>query len=72
MGRYLEYFLEGHVPPAALTKLAQTHPTGIGIAAEPDVREHSTGNTAQDTQKPPMLIYDEKGLGRVWGTSGGA
>lgn len=74
IGRYLKYFVEGHVPPAALSELARSHPSGIGIAAETgtDVREHSSGTTPNEAKKLPLVIYDEKGVGHSWAVRGGA
>lgn len=71
VARYLEYFVEGHVAPVALAELARTHPRGIGIAQETDVRKHSTGTTVETAEKPPMVIYEDNGMSRSWRTADG-
>lgn len=66
VGEYLDYFLEGHVAPAALTKLAQQHPAALGVVTETTVdRKHGHVTIAQE-ETSPVLLVEGDGRTRTW------
>lgn len=57
VGAYLDYFLEGHVSPAALPALAMQRPAGLGLATESSTSAGVSHVTiAVDEQSLVMLI----------------
>lgn len=71
IARYLNYFVEGHVDPAALTKLAAERPVARGISTEPiDERNHA-GRPPHD-ENGPTLLFDREGRTQLWFTTAAA
>jgi len=63
VGAYLDYFLEGHVSPAAISALAIQRPEGLGAATESS--EHTDGS-------PVSIAVDERSLVMLVGSNGQA
>lgn len=65
---YLGYFLEGHIAPLALRKLAQQQPPALGLATEDSVdtkREHLSRSIAREEQSRVLLV-ERDGRARTW------
>lgn len=66
VGAYLDYFLEGHIAPDALRKLAQQQPSALGLATEDSVHSKRVHvSTALEEQRPVLLI-ERDGRLRTW------
>ncbi len=71
VARYLNYFVEGHVDPAALTKLAAERPVARGISTEPiDERNHA--GQLPHGESGPALLFDREGRTQLWFTTAAA
>ena len=71
VGRYMEYFVEGHVPAAALGLLARQHPAGLGVAADSTAARHEPLSSPPGG-KPGVTLYDKNGIAHLWWTGLGA
>jgi hypothetical protein len=71
VGRYMEYFVEGHVPAEALGLLARQHPAGLGVAADSTAARHEPLSSPPGG-KPGVTLYDKNGIAHLWWTGLGA
>lgn len=68
VGEFLGYFLEGHLAPPAVRKLAQQQPPALGLATEDSVdtkREHLSRSIARE-EKSRVLLVERDGRARTW------
>ncbi|MDO9451971.1 MAG: DUF411 domain-containing protein [Stagnimonas sp.] len=61
---YMGYFLEGHISPELLHKLAREHPSGIGIQQVDTVKPNSEGKS--EIVSSQTLLVSGDGSSRVW------
>ncbi len=61
VGTLLDYFVEGHVPPDALRRLADERPPGRGVARASDLSPSPPGATAE-----AVVRFDDLGVSRPW------
>lgn len=66
VGEYLGYFLEGHVAPAALRKIAQQHPSALGLATEGSVDTKSGHVSIAQEGRSRVLLVERNGRARTW------
>lgn len=65
VGKYLGYFIEGHISSSTLHWLAQRHPPGLGVAVKGVGGAqvlHPSGMPAEDVI---VLFYDSQGAAQV-------
>ncbi|WP_083844668.1 DUF411 domain-containing protein [Hydrocarboniphaga effusa] len=72
VGRYMEYFVEGHVPAEALDLLARQHPAGLGVAVDSTAAQHEPLSSSHLGEKPGVILYDQNGNARIWWSGLGA
>lgn len=72
VGRYLEYFVEGHVSAEALGVLARQHPPGLGVGTESAVVRHEPPSSTQTGGNPGVTLYDQNGNAHHWWSELGA
>ena len=67
---YLGYFVEGHVAPAALRRLAEEHPKALGVVthATTEIADHQ--NTYRE-QSSPVILIGPTGQSQPWPSQGG-
>jgi hypothetical protein len=53
---YLDYFIEGHVVPEALHKLAHEHPSALGVVTQATINASVHQNTYRDDNSPVSLV----------------
>lgn len=53
---YLDYFVEGHVAPKALHKLADEHPQALGVVAQATAKTAAHPNANRDENGPVFLV----------------
>jgi hypothetical protein len=61
VGTLLDYFVEGHVPPEALRRLADERPPGRGVARASDLSLSPPGVGAE-----AVVLFDDIGVSRPW------
>lgn len=66
VGAYLGYFLEGHIAPEALRKLAQQQPAALGLATEDSVRSKRAHISVAIEEQLPVLLIERDGRLRTW------
>jgi hypothetical protein len=66
VGEFLDYFLEGHVAPAAVRKLAQQQPPALGIATEGSVDTKSGHVTIEQDENSRVWLVEQDGRTRPW------
>lgn len=66
VGEFLGYFLEGHVAPAALRKLAQQQPAALGLTTEGSVDRKSAHVSIARDEKSRVLLVERDGRARPW------
>lgn len=66
VGEFLGYFLEGHVAPLALPKLAQQHPSALGLVTESSVDAKSVHGSIARDEKGRVLLVERDGRTRTW------
>ncbi|SEQ17489.1 Protein of unknown function, DUF [Solimonas aquatica] len=64
VGKYLAYFIEGHVSASMLQRLASQRPAAVGVALEADVTRHASGS--QDEENSAVLLLRDSGDSRRW------
>lgn len=68
VGEFLGYFLEGHLAPPAVRKLAQQQPSALGLATEDSVdtkSAHVSRSIAREEQSRVLLV-ERDGRARTW------
>jgi len=65
LGAYLDYFIEGHVSPAGLSRLAMEHPEGLGLVTENAAANARHVNVADD-ERSLVLLAQADGRLRPW------
>jgi hypothetical protein len=63
---YLDYFIEGHVAPQALTKLAREHPVAIGVVTSASVEAAFHGTRPPDDEHSPVYLVAADAKTRPW------
>jgi hypothetical protein len=63
---YLNYFVEGHVAPAALRLLADKHPTGIGITTAESAGAEPIHTSVAEEEHSLVLLVEPSGLTVPW------
>jgi hypothetical protein len=63
---YLGYFVEGHVPAAAIRRLAELHPPGRGLSFLPRATANSVHSKAADSQTDELLFFNDAGEPIPW------
>ena len=66
VGAYLDYFLEGHIAPDALRKLAQQQPSALGLATEDSVHSKRVPVSIAHEEQRPVLLIERDGRLRTW------
>jgi hypothetical protein len=65
VAEFMGYFVEGHVPAAALRRLAAEHPMALGVAMESSVLK--TGSGVMDpSRREPVLLVGLTGETHTW------
>ena len=65
VAQYLGYFVEGHVPAAALHWLEDKHPIGRGIAASVSGKAQVLHASGLPAERNTLLFYDESNVARA-------
>lgn len=65
LGQYEGYFVEGHVPPSAITQLGAQHPTGRGLVLVPEATDSSKPAT-EDYRHGNVMLFGDTGEPRLW------
>lgn len=60
LGRFLGYFVEGHVTPDSLNRLAQLRPIGYGVAALSDI-DLQPGHTRRSDMPERIVFFAGRG-----------
>ena len=63
---YLDYFLEGHVSPAALPALATQHPEGLGLATESSANVDTSHVSIADDERSLVMLIGPDGEAQPW------
>lgn len=66
VGEFLGYFLEGHVAPAAVRKLAQREPVALGLATERSVDTESGHVAIERDENSRVMLVEQDGRVRLW------
>ena len=66
VGAYLGYFVEGHVPPAALLTLAAEHPAALGIVTAASVESSAAHVSIERDQQSGVLLMEPNSSTRPW------
>ena len=66
VGAYLDYFLEGHVSPAALPALATQHPRGLGLATEGSANVEASHVSIALEERSPVVLIGLDGKTQPW------
>jgi hypothetical protein len=61
VGEYLGYFLEGHITPEVLSKIARMRPTGIGVVTEVTLKGQSALVPIPDEESGPVFLIGSHG-----------
>lgn len=62
---YLDYFVEGHVAPKALYKLANEHPQALGVVTQATMKTAAHPNADRDESGPVFLVGAD-GTSLLW------
>lgn len=65
VAEFLGYFVEGHVPAAALRRLAAEHPPARGVAMESSVLKGGS-SVIDQAERGPIVLVDRAGGSRLW------
>lgn len=66
VGEFLGYFLEGHMAPAAVRKLAQQQPQALGIATEGSVDPKRGHVSIAQDERSRVFLVERDGRARPW------
>jgi len=66
VGKYLGYFVEGHVSPKALRRLSAERPVALGVATQPATRMSEQHSTAVVDENSSVLLVDGRGQSYSW------
>jgi hypothetical protein len=66
VGAYLDYFLEGHVSPAALSVLATQRPHGLGLATESSANVDPSHVSIALDERSPVVLIGLDGIAQPW------
>ena len=66
VGAYLDYFVEGHVSPAALSALATQHPRGLGLATEGSANVEASHVSIALEERSPVVLIGLDGKAQPW------
>lgn len=66
VGRYLNYFVEGHVAPEALKSLAANHPIALGVTTEASVGAGRIHTSIADEEHSPVVLVEPDGKMLPW------
>jgi hypothetical protein len=66
VANYLGYFVEGHVAPQALHKLAREHPSAIGVVTAASVEAAFDGTRLPDDEHCPVYAMAADAKLRLW------
>jgi len=66
VGEYLDYFLEGHVSPAALPVLAMQRPTGLGLATESSAKAGASHVSIALDERSTVMLIGPNGEAQPW------
>lgn len=63
---HLGYFVEGHVAPDALRKLAREHPKALGVVTQAMLKALEEHATSYRDENSPVLLVDSSNQSRQW------
>jgi len=66
VANYLGYFVEGHVAPQALHKLAREHPSAIGVVTAASVEAAFDGTRPPDDEHCPVYVMAADAKLKLW------
>lgn len=65
VAEFMGYFVEGHVPAAALRRLAAEHPQALGVAMESPVLKAGR-SVIDEAERGPIVLVDLAGVPHTW------
>lgn len=61
VGEFLGYFLEGHISPSVLERIAKTRPRGAGFVTAVTFTADTANISIADEESSPILLIDAQG-----------
>ena len=61
VAKYLGYFLEGHIAPSVLDRIAQSRPQGEGFVTEVTLTSRSSQVAMADEESSPVILLGKNG-----------